>query len=225
MRPIVEDLMLVALVPGAALAAPVSLKSINDTCIESELQNCTVAASGFVAPQDTTRLAYQIQRGVDEYDGIAGGVVVFSEVDGKWELLAKDFSGVWYQLPRLSEAEPIVFHVPGVTAGTGSFNADLLFEFVLPESTELPHWQRVDMDSWWEAIDGKLPKGLEIWKGVSYDFGEAYWGQYVARTSLWQETDGNCCPTGGSAVIHFTIEDGALKAGDVDYEEPKEEAE
>lgn len=211
--------LLAALLPGAALAAPVSLKALGDTCVETTLKTCTVAASGFVAPQDTTRLAYQIQRGVDEYEGMAGGVVIFSEVDGGWELLASDFSGVWYQLPRLSEADETLFHVPGVTAGTGSFNADLLFQYLPDTST----WQRVDMDSWGETINSKLPKGLEIWKGVSYDFGEAYWGQYVARTSLWKSDDANCCPSGGSAVIHFTLEDGALKAGEVDYEEPKAE--
>ncbi len=213
--------LVAALLPAAALAAPVSLKAIGDTCLPSDLKNCTVVASGFVAPRDTTRLAYQIQSGVDEYDGMIGGVIVLSETDGEWQVLDSDFNGVWYQLPKLSEAEPTLFHVPGVTAGTGAFNADVLFEYLPDDKT----WRRVDMDSWWEGVEAKLPKGLEIWKGVSYDFGEDYWGQYVARTSLWQETDGNCCPTGGSAVIHFTVEDGALKAGDVDYEEPKEEAE
>lgn len=213
--------LVAALLPGAALAAPVSLKSLGDTCLETTLKNCTVAAAGYVAPRDTSRLAYQIQSGVDEYEGMAGGVVVFVETDGAWELLASDFNGVWYQLPRLSEAEPILFHLPGVTAGTGSFNADVLFEF----SADDKEWRRVDMDSWWEGVEAKLPKGLEIWKGVTYDFGEDYWGEYVARTSLWQETDANCCPTGGSAVIHFTVEDGALKAGDVEYEEQKGEAE
>lgn len=213
--------LVAALLPGAALAAPVSLKSLGDTCLESELKNCTIFAAGYVAPRDTPRLAYQIQSGVDEYEGVAGGVVVFAEVDGDWQLLGSDFSGVWYQLPRLSEADQTLFHVPGITAGTGAFNADLLFEF-LPDDKA---WQRVDMDSWSEGISDKLPEGLEIWKGVSYDFGEDYWGQYVARTSLWKDSDGNCCPTGGSAVIHLTVEDGALKAGDVDYEPPKEEAE
>ncbi len=211
--------LVAAFLPGAALAAPVSLKALGDTCVETELKTCTVAASGFVAPQDTTRLAYQIQRGVDEFEGMAAGVVVFAEVDGGWELLTSDFSGIWYQLPRLSEADQTLFHIPGRTAGTGSFNADLLFQY-LPDSST---WQRVDMESWWEGITSKLPEGLEIWKGVSYDFGEAYWGQYVARTSLWKDDDANCCPTGGSAVIHLTIEDGALKAGDVDFEEPKAE--
>lgn len=213
--------LLATLVPGAALAAPISLKALGDECLQSELKTCTVVAAGYVAPRDTSRLAYQIQSGVDEYDGMAGGVVVFVETDGAWEPLASDFSGVWYQLPRLSEADQTLFHVPGVTAGTGSFNADLLFEYV-KDSNE---WRQVDIGGWLATIGDKLPKGLDIWKGVSYDFGETYWGQYVARTSLWQETDANCCPSGGSAVIHFTVEDGALKAGDVEYEEPKEEAE
>ena len=211
--------LLAALLPVAAFAAPVSLKSLGDTCLESELKTCTIVAAGYVAPRDTPRLAYQIQAGVDEYDGTAGGVVVFAEVDGAWQLLGSDFSGVWYRLPRLSEADQTLFHIPGVTAGTGSFNADVLFEFAADEKA----WRRVDMETWWDGITEKLPKGLEIWKGVSYDFGEAYWGEYVARTSLWKSDDANCCPTGGSAVIHFALDDGALTLGDVEYEEPKAE--
>lgn len=211
--------LLAGLLPAVAFAAPISLKSLGETCLETTLENCTVVAGGYVSPRDTARLAYQIQSGIDEYDGMAGGVVVFSQVDGAWTLLDSDFNGVWYELPRLSEAEPVLFHMPGVTAGTGSFNADVLFEYV-EDSGE---WRRVDIESWWEGVTDKLPEGLEIWKGVRYDFGESYWGEYVARTSLWKETDANCCPTGGTAVIHLSVEDGALKLGEVDYEEPKAE--
>lgn len=203
--------------PGLALAAPVSVKSIGDTCLESEVQKCTVAAAGFVASEGVPRLAYQIQRGVDEYDGTIGGVVVLTEIDGEWTALDSDFSGVWYQLPRLTEIDSILFHIPGFTAGSGSYNADLLFQY----DPDASAWKRIDIDSWGNDLDGKLPDGLEIWKGVGYDFGSMSWGQMIARTSLWKEDDANCCPSGGEAVIHFEIKDGALAVTTVDYEEPK----
>jgi hypothetical protein len=219
-----EDIMLhsiARLLPLAALLATpalaqVSVKGIGDTCLSDTLKDCKVTSAGFVAPYDAPRLAWQVQSGVDEYDGVAATVVVLEEKDGAWQVLTTNADGVWYQMPRLSEAEQTLFHVPGITAGTGAFNADLLFEYLPDEGA----WRAVDLDSW--TVEGKLPEGLGIWKGVDYSFGEYAWGDMRARTALWNDMDGNCCPTGGEAVIHFTLEDGKLVAGDVDYFPPEE---
>lgn len=210
-------LLPLALLLATPAFAQVSLKSIGDTCLESDLKDCTVASAGFVAPYEAPRLAWQVQAGVDEYGGVSGGAVILMEGDGGWAALASDFSGVYYQLPKLSEAEQTLFHVPGITAGTGAFNADLLFEYLPDDNT----WRPVDMGSW--DVDGKLPDGLGIWKGVDYSFGEFGWGDMRARTALWKDDDGNCCPTGGEATIHFTLENGKLVAGAVDYTPPSED--
>ena len=219
-----EDIMLpllARLLPlSALLATPalaqVSVKTIGDVCIGDTLEDCTVSSAGFVAPRDAPRLAWQVQSGVDEYGGVAANVVVLVEEEGAWQVLTSNSDGVWYQMPRLSEAEQTLFHVPGITAGTGAFNADLLFEYVPADRV----WRAVDMDSW--DVADKLPEGLGIWKGVDYSFGEYGWGDMRARTALWNDMDGNCCPTGGEAVIHFTLEEGKLVAGDVDYFPPEE---
>jgi hypothetical protein len=75
------------------------------------------------------------------------------------------------------------------------------------------------MDQWLTDIGSKLPPGLEIWKGVEYDFSRP-WSGLVARTPLWQSNDANCCGTGGSAVIALEIVDGRLVATGVAHTPP-----
>lgn len=211
--------LLMLLFPGALEAAPVSLKTIGTDCIESTLKDCTVLSAGYVTPGRVLGLAYQIQSGTDEYGGMNGGVVLYAQTREGWEFLGVDFAGAYYDLPRLSETDETLFHIPGYAAGTSRANADVLLEYI-PDNR---YWRRVDIDSWWETIDGRLPPGLGISKGVAYDFGLTQWDKYVARTSLWTEADANCCPSGGTAEIYFALEDGALKVTDVIYSEPDPE--
>jgi hypothetical protein len=77
------------------------------------------------------------------------------------------------------------------------------------------------MEDWLVGVE--LPEGLEIWKGVAFDFSNP-WSGYVARTSLWRSDDGNCCPTGGSAEIGLEIEGDKLVGKEAEYTPPDEEA-
>lgn len=212
---------LVLFLPARA-ADTVSIKSIDRQCLETSLSDCVVRAAGFVTPDDAPPLAYQLQSGIDEYDGIAGAAVVYQQIDGAWQKLALGTDGVVYELPHLAQNDQVLFHIPGFTAGTGAFNADLLFEYGAPDAGGDGQWHSVDMDAWLETVAEFLPPEREIWKGVDYNFGDWYWGDYNARTSLWQPDDANCCATGGSAVIHFDIVDYALKVSSVDYTPPTE---
>lgn len=211
--------VLICLFPGALAAAPLKLKTFGSVCLESTLEDCTVVEAGIVTPGRAFGLAYQLQSGTDEYDSLGGGVVLFAQDEQGWDLWGTDFAGATYKTPYLSEGEETLFHVPGYAAGTSVANADILLQYG-PDDTS---WHRVDIDSWWEALDSELPDDLTIVKGVTYDFGKTQWDTYVARASLWTETDPNCCPTGGTAEIHFAVEDYALVITDVIYGEPKAE--
>lgn len=204
------------LLPTALHAAePLDLTDIGTTCLASPLTDCTVLTAGFINADDTgapSRLAWQTQSGVSATDGSVGGFVLFQKTDSDWTVLDSAFDAARFLLPR--QADWGLLHIPGFTAGTGSFNADRLYQ--LTENS----WTAIDLDTWQNNIGPMLPAGLEIWKGVAYDF-TTFYDDLNAKTSLWKSDDANCCPTGGSAVIHFAIEDGALVATSVDYTAPK----
>lgn len=203
--------------PQYAIAAPNVVEGINESCLETELKECSVTSSGYIRIIEGPSLAFQLQDGFSEDTGTGAGIVLFEQVDDKWKLLIKDFDGVQYTLPRIIEGERILLHVPGLTAGTGAYNADILLEYIEETDGNAARWHKVDIESWRNTIEDFLPKGLGVWKGVAFDFGSWFEGDYIARTPLWQDDDANCCATGGNATIHFTIENSVLKTATVDY--------
>lgn len=205
----------VVTIPGALNAAePVALDSFGTTCLDDTLKACVVQSAGYLNTREgAPRIAFQLQNGSNEYDGIAAQVVLLVPEDDAWTVLASDSQGVFYSAPLL--IEDTLLHVPGSQDGTASNNADLLFQWNADDAT----WHSIDLTAWQEGIATSLPKGLAIWKGVTYDFTNPWYG-LVARTALWQDSDANCCATGGSAEIAFTIVDDVLVAGDVTYTPP-----
>jgi len=200
--------------PGAAQQRE-TLQGLDFDCLQTMLRNCRVLTAGYIngaAGEDegAPMLAWQTQSGFTHETGVASGFVLFRFGADGWELLDAGFDGAGFQLPVLNEAG--LLHIPGYGGGTGAHNVDRLYEL---DGT----WRRVDLDAWRSAIDPLLPPGLEIWKGVDYDF-ENPWSGLVARTPLWRADDGNCCPSGGSAVIGFDIVDRALVITGVAYTPP-----
>jgi len=201
--------------------AAASLPGLDDTCLETPIKGCTVLSSGYIATEQGQRIAFQTQAGFTDEDGVKGGVVLFAEKPEGWALFATAFDAYRYDTPRLVEHDEIMLHVPGYTGGTGAHNADLLF--VWGDTSAAHHfenWRAIDLDSWPAFVGELLPQGLEIWKGVDYDFGDWFYGELNARTPLWRSDDGNCCPSGGWATIHFAIDNSTLVATSVDYLPP-----
>ena len=215
--------LVLALAAALALAAPawaqVSLKSIGDTCLETELDDCKVLTAGYFNRADYSDaegmplIAWQTQSGTGEY-GIIGGFVIFTHDGNGWALLDSAFDG-YFQVPRLNDEN--LLHMPGYSQGTGVFNTDRLYRLEEDGTT----WRPINMDDWLAGVE--LPEDLEIWKGVSFDFSNP-WSGYIARTSLWRPDDGNCCPSGGSAVISLEIQGNKLVGKEVDYTPPSEDA-
>ena len=192
----------------------VALDDFGTTCLDATLDACVVQSAGYLNSRDgAPSIAFQVQTGSNEFDGIAAQVVLLVPEDDGWTVLANDSEGVAYSTPLL--ADDTLLHVPGYQDGTASFNADLLFQWNADDAT----WHPIDLTTWEDTIAARLPKGLAIWKGVAYDF-TSPWYALFARTPLWQESDANCCATGGSAEIEFSIVDDVLVADKVTFTPP-----
>lgn len=215
-------LFTVLLLGACSVEASDGLPAEFDTaCAETRLdKDCRVLSSSSTYFEDLPDIALQIQTGVSEDFGIGGGVVIYQNAGNGWQKLASDFEGYRYDLPTFAQREDgVVMHIAGVRTGTGSGNADLAFFAPYSEEGSPRAWQAIDLISWRDEISGNLPEGLEIWKGVDFDMGDWVSRYLTARTYLWKaETDANCCPTGGQALIFFDLDRNVLKIDRVEYD-------
>jgi len=93
--------------------------------------------------------------------------------------------------PRLYQGPTgVMLHLPCHHHGTGNINFESLY------ARQGGQWRERDIESWTFDLRERLPRGLEVWKGIYPDY-----ARLTARTPLWRPGDGNCCPTGGRADI------------------------
>jgi hypothetical protein len=226
LRPVLTILAVLGMAALLFLPADIraaELDDIGNTCLETALDGCKVYTSGYLNVADFGEgdgkpfIAWQTQLGSTAEDGVIGGFVLFHHDGDGWSLLDSGFDG-FFDVPRLNQDG--LLHVPGYSQGTGAFNTDRLYQWGdTGAAVYRQDWTKIEMDQWLGEVSPMLPDGLEIWKGVQYDFASP-WSGLVARTSLWRAEDGNCCPSGGSAVITLEIQDNRLVATSVDYQPP-----
>lgn len=80
-----------------------------------------------------------------------------------------------------------MLEIPIYLAGTGHFNGSAYYLW------QSDHWQPVDFKHWQRDLQKRLPKGLGVWKGPWPDLRKMHF-----ESSLWRDSDANCCPTGGT---------------------------
>lgn len=177
-----------------------------ETCMATWLdQGCRVTASGILWSKVGQSIYWQMMDGASGDDGVGAGIVLWAgSGHGTAKLIGWSFDGVVYEPPRMTQDGMI--WVPGRVAGTGNGNADLLFKWDHASQS----WQDIELESWRDALPMKLPKGFGIWKGVDYDF-----EGMGASSKLWRDKDGNCCPSGGEALLEFAITGRSLVLKDV----------
>jgi hypothetical protein len=108
-------------------------------------------------------------------------------------LISGDDAAFWYDKPRILRAGGrIVLHVPADESGTGNFNRELIYVW----SNDA--WHNVDVTSWHDELDRRLPKGLVILKGVFPDY-----EKMTAETPVWRLEDGPQCAEGGRARVEL----------------------
>lgn len=205
--------------PRDILAA--ELAGLHATCLDSPLQGCSVLDSGYLKVADGRRIAFQTQAGFTPDEGVLEGIVLYEETgDGTWSPLLSAFDGYGFAV-RLIQHDQTMLHISGYSGGSGAYNRDRLLVWGdLGHAVYREGWIAIDLDTWLDRIGVMLPDGLEIWKGVDYDFDDWFYGDLNVRTPLWAPGDGNCCPSGGWATIHFAIDNEALVVTSLDYHPP-----
>ncbi len=118
-----------------------------------------------------------------------------SSVAAVWGVAAEG-AHVWDGV-LLRKPEGVFLHVPVRYPGTGALRDDLLFRWTGS------FWQEVDTLSWVRSI--RLPPCYGLWKGPFLDF-----ETLSLEMDVWIDGDGNCCPSGGSLRVRFSIRDDVL---------------
>lgn len=190
-----------------ARGVEVRASDLPEGCIAIRLSGCTSPSGGYVT-MDEHRLYWQLQDGFTPEDGVGAGFVLLTDAGAHLTPTAWDFDGVFYEPPVVfRHRDQLYVAVAGWSAGTGAFNVDRLFRWV--PGTAQPLIQ-IDTETWRDTLDQHLPPGRSVWKGVAFDY-----PSLRATTGLWRDQDGNCCPSGGQAVIGFEIQDDTLVVTEV----------
>lgn len=174
-------------------------------CVATGLKGCSSPMGGYLALRDGG-LQWQLQEGFTDENGISGGIVFIGDAGaariGPTAPIAWSFDAARFDAPVLLSGPEFdgaaYIAVPGIHAGSGGGNADVLFRWDFPDSRRLT---QIDTWSWRDDLAERLPEGLEVLQGVRFD-----WPNMMAFTPLWQDGDGNCCGTGGTAILSFEIE-------------------
>ncbi len=124
------------------------------------------------------------------------------------ELVDPDIGLIWYDKPELIvNSFGTILYLPIHMDGTGAGN---ISEYYLWDERS-KQWQKLDAGSWRKEI--AIPPELAINKGIWPDL-----KAMTAEAYLYRSGDANCCPTGGTAHIQLTIENGrfAIKSVTID---------
>lgn len=162
--------------------------------------NCTVPMAGMLRDADGTRILFQLQSGASAEDGTGMGAMLWdASSPNPPQLIGWTIEGVWMETPRYNAYHQLLW-VSGRMAGTGDGNADILFQ------RQNGKWVEIETRSWKDDLARRLPKGISVTHGVSYDL-----TNLGAETELWKDSDANCCATGGRAHLDFEVVGTSLK--------------
>jgi len=87
-----------------------------------------------------------------------------------------------------------LLYLPIRVDGTGNMNAS---EYYVRQNGK---WERLDSESWLSDLTRRIPRGLELWKGVWPDL-----HTMRAEAAFYRRNDAGCCPSGGIARIRLSI--------------------
>jgi uncharacterized protein len=177
----------------------VSVDQAKKDCVlspESETDTPCMVTAFEPVPGDPS-LHYQLQAYKDGELQLASGVVVFRpSADKLTPVIAVGGTDSHFEAPAaLDTPFGRMLWLAGYVSGTGNFNAEHVFRYDKDRLVE------IDVTSWLDDLQRRVPKGWGAWKGVYPDY-----RKFTASTPLWQGGDGNCCPTAGRADIRLGLD-------------------
>lgn len=183
-------------------------------CLDTGLLNCTVDDSGSLAMPDGDAIWFQRQAGFTEDEGTSTAMVVLVP-DGEtlrpvfW--LAGALGVLSLETWRPEDTGETYVALPAYGQGTGSHWLGTMFRW---NGADRPPTE-IEVRSWVDDLNaGHLPTGLGVWKGP-----RVHWDWLSAESPLWQESDANCCATGGEVFVELMIEDDMVKVRHVAVED------
>lgn len=179
-------------------ALTVEAGDLPGACVDIGIPGCGTSAGGYLNIRDH-RLLWQVQSGFTDQDGRTDGFVLLAGED-RLRPVAWGKDGILYDPPQvLWRGDTAYVAVRGTMAGTGAYNADVLYRLEPDAEVRLT---QIDNTSWRDdQLAALLPKDRQISKGVAFDY-----SGLSARAALWRPEDANCCPTGGGATLLFEIQ-------------------
>jgi len=189
-------------------------------CATPGLDGCTARQGGWLTAPSGEVLYWQIQKGSTDEGGTMEAVVLFQpQADGALRPVGWTRGGFYKPPVLIQDGENASLHVAvsGVFPGTGARNADLLYRWSPDRwspGAERP-LAEIDTVSWRDGLAARLPAGLEVWKGVEMDY-----ANLRASSPLWQASDANCCASGGSVWLSFSIGEDKLVLDNVSVRDP-----
>lgn len=189
-----------------------ALSDLNTVCVDTRMMDCEVSDSGSLSLPDGATIYYQMQSGSTEEEGMGSAMIVMTATGATltpiyW--LAGPLGVLKLETWKPDEG-PTYVAVPAYGQGTGSHWVGSVFRWngagVAP--TE------IDAQTWLDTLNDALPAGLGVWKGPEF-----HWDWMMAESPLWQDSDANCCATGGRVYVELKVEDEALVAASVSVED------
>lgn len=103
-----------------------------------------------------------------------------------------------------------ILHYSSRISGTGNFTDEWYFvlDRGVPRNVE---YQTVLL----AELKRILPEKFGVWKGGGFNLESLTFSHGV-----WRDSDGNCCPTGGSVEVVFGFEDGRFLVKSSRYRKP-----
>lgn len=190
------------------------LMTLRNRCLYQTKARCWVLASGhFNAMERGGPVSWQHVT-LQPLDGPSTEMMILIEGASQESVTlvaAKQVFG-YFGSPEMVENsdEGVLIHVAGRRGGSGSGNSDFLL------LREKSGWSDIAMDAWMDQANKALPSGFDLRQGVQFNFREMF-----VSSPVWREDDGNCCATGGRALIDLAISDGTLTVENLTFQETR----
>lgn len=192
------ETVLNAVVFGANYAAAIDVR-----CLYRTEAPCRPIANGrIVGARYGEPLIWQ-QMVLTPSDGPITNMLVIAQSDSgeiPYVLAARQTDG-WFAPPTLIEngTEGMLIHAPGRRAGSGSARADIIL------SRHSQGWTTFSISDLVDEAQRLMPQGFALARGVQVDLTEMIMTAPVSRIG-----DGECCPTGGMALIDLEMPEGNM---------------